>query len=169
MSLPGLTPQVGPVRLAALIMMRNSGKPEFRCNPSALRKVFLQRRRWMPGSSPGTTTSPSRGGVGSPPGQARGRPNLRLAAMGDQPVDKRAALLELADGDELVGLVGLVDRARSDHHRRDAGLGEQAGLGAERDLGVIALAGKPLAEIDQVGFGRGVEAGEAGDDLEIEP
>ena len=33
-SLPGLTPQVGYTRLAALNLVRNSGKPEFRCNQS---------------------------------------------------------------------------------------------------------------------------------------
>src|SRR5262249_46843557 len=33
LSLPGLTPQVGFTRFAAHIL-RNSGKPELRCNPS---------------------------------------------------------------------------------------------------------------------------------------
>src|SRR5262249_19431767 len=47
LSLPGLTPQAGLPDLRRL-RLRNSGKPEFRCNPSS-------SKRWTPGSSPGVT------------------------------------------------------------------------------------------------------------------
>src|SRR5262249_44071017 len=47
LSLPGLTPQAGLPDLRRL-RLRNSGKPEFRCNPSS-------SKRWPPGSSPGVT------------------------------------------------------------------------------------------------------------------
>ena len=46
--------------------------------------------------------------------------------------DARFALArQLFEAHELVGLVRLVDRARSAHHGRDAGAVEQARLGAE--------------------------------------
>src|SRR5262249_50724442 len=38
LSLPGLTPQVGFIRLAANLLC-NSGKPELRCNPSFFEKM----------------------------------------------------------------------------------------------------------------------------------
>jgi hypothetical protein len=41
--LPGLTPQVGFTRLAALLLVRNSGKPEFRCNPAISKKDFAKK------------------------------------------------------------------------------------------------------------------------------
>jgi len=37
-----LTPQVGFTRLAGIIL-RNSGKPELRCNPSSLQKIFAKK------------------------------------------------------------------------------------------------------------------------------
>src|SRR5262249_8899263 len=46
LSLPGLTPQVGFTRLAALNNAQ-LGKPELRCNPSSSQKLL--RRRWMRG------------------------------------------------------------------------------------------------------------------------
>jgi hypothetical protein len=50
-SWPGLSPQVGFTRLAA-IMMRNSGKPELRCHP---RLHSPRDKTWMPGTRPGMT------------------------------------------------------------------------------------------------------------------
>src|ERR1700704_3138102 len=74
------------------------------------------------------------------------------AAMRDQLVEKTPALLELGNGDELVGLVGLVDRAWPDHHRRDAGLIEKPGLRAESALAVLLLAGEMLRQASHIGF-----------------
>jgi len=50
-SWPGLSPQVGFTRLVEPIM-RNSGRPEFRCHP---RLPSASPKTWMPGSSPGMT------------------------------------------------------------------------------------------------------------------
>ena len=71
--------------------------------------------------------------------------NAALArAVLDQAVDELAAFLQLGDRDELVGLVRLVDIARPAHHRRNAGLREQAALGAVGDLAVAVAAGELL-------------------------
>src|SRR5437899_2708685 len=89
--------------------------------------------------------------------------------MRDEAIEKLAALAEFGDCDELVGLVRLVDRARSDHHGRDAGRIEQAGLGAKGDLAVAALSAERFRQADHLRVRRHVEAGEAGYYLEIDP
>src|SRR5258708_38371238 len=88
--------------------------------------------------------------------------NGLIPAMRDQVVEKPAACLELGDGDELVGLVGLIDRAWPDHDARDAGAIEQARFRAVSDLAVVALPGEPLRQASHVGLRRQVETGEAG-------
>jgi hypothetical protein len=55
--------------------------------------------------------------------------NKSPARMGDEPVEEGAAGFELRDGNVLVSLVRLLDRARADHHRGDAGQGIQSRLG----------------------------------------
>src|SRR5438094_8174406 len=84
-----------------------------------------------------------------------------LSAIRDQPVDERAALLELAHRDELVRLVRLLDRAGADHDRRDAGGRKKPRLGAVGDLAVRVAAAELLGERHHVVRGRRVEAGEA--------
>src|SRR5499427_10979907 len=97
----------------------------------------------------------------SPPGGGK-RSSGGLRAICDQPIDERTAFLEFADGDELIGLVRLVDRTGADHDRWDSAGGEQAGLGAERDLAVGVFAGKALRQQDRVVGGGRLEFWEAG-------
>src|SRR5438045_6663914 len=102
--------------------------------------------------------------------QSTRRTNERVSCAGnhalrgtgaDQPVEKTAALLDLGNCDELVGLVRLVDRARPDHDRRDAAFRKAAGFGTERDLGMIVAAGTGLGEADDLGARRRIETREA--------
>jgi hypothetical protein len=67
-----------------------------------------------------------------------------------------------------VRLVRLVDRARADHHGRNAGLREQPPFGAIGHLAVAVAAGKLLGEQGHFGVFRRVEAGELGAVLEVE-
>ncbi len=60
-------------------------------------------------------------------------------------VEEGAAGFELRDRNVLVGFVRLIDRARADHHRRDAGQGKQSGLSAKSDLTMLVAAGERLA------------------------
>src|SRR5689334_24281109 len=89
-------------------------------------------------------------------------------AKSDQSVEKHAAFLELADRDELVGLVRLIDRARADDDGRNAGLREQPAFGAIGDLAVAVASRKLLRQQRHLGVFRRVEPGELGAVLEFE-
>src|SRR5438132_4169367 len=83
------------------------------------------------------------------------------AAMLDQTIEKDPALHEFPDSDELVRLVRLVDRAGADHHGWNAVGRKPAGLGAERDLGMIVAPGPRLGQADDLRTGRRIESGKA--------
>ena len=76
-------------------------------------------------------------------------PELR-ARIRDEPVEEGAARFELRDLDVLIGLVRLVDRARADDHRRDAGQGKQAGFGTKGNLAVFVHSREPFRKADDV-------------------
>ena len=67
------------------------------------------------------------------------------ARMRGESVEEGATRFELRDRNVLVGFVRLIDRARADHHRRDAGQGKQSGLGAKSDLTMLIAASERIA------------------------
>jgi hypothetical protein len=85
--------------------------------------------------------------------------NKSPTRMRDEPIEEDAAGFELRDGNVLVGLVRLLDRARADHHHGDAGQGIQSRLGTIGDFAVLVAVGERLREPDDIGNGWRLEAG----------
>src|SRR5690606_33911280 len=101
----------------------------------------------------------------------RGDPALGTELGGEaleQSLHEALAERDLLQGDELVRLVRLVDRTGAADHCRNAGLGNQAGLGAEGDLGGAVGPGQRLGQLHDLVPARRVEPGEGRVELELD-
>src|SRR3546814_9344762 len=98
-----------------------------------------------------TTASTGGPACGSSAGTSGTQPLL-------QAIHETLAEGHLLQGDELVGLVRLVDRAGTADDRRNAAGVEPAGLGAEGHLASGLAAGQRLGQLDDLGAGGEVEA-----------
>src|ERR1700722_17515399 len=80
-----------------------------------------------------------------------------LRGPGEEAAQEVLALLHLVEGDELVGLVRLLDRAGAADHGRDAGLLVEPALGGEADFAKTVGAAEALRELHDLVIGRRAE------------
>src|SRR6478736_3086180 len=77
-SWPGLSPQVGYIRLAVVYDVRKSGEPDFRCHPRLYLLLPCELKTWMPGTRPGMT---ARGTAFQPSWPGLSRPSTSLLLL----------------------------------------------------------------------------------------